>query len=307
MLGQELIFLQKDIRLFCRNPLLRKEVSPLRIDFHAHAFADPIAEKAVDHLIEYYSISTKHGGRLADLLRTQAEAGCDACVLLVAATKPQQVLPANNWILGINSLTREELVAQTGVATPPRLIPFGTIHPDFPDWEAELVRLRAAGIRGLKLHPEFQGFALDDPRLFPIFEFMGGEMILLTHVGDRTVTPDNLSTPARVLNIRRNFPRLPIVAAHMGGYRMWNEALELLGGKDIYLDISSTMAFIDPALLRRFFSCHGVEHILFGSDYPLFSPGEELTKLERLLPDLSTYDRQRLLGENARELLKLAE
>ena len=178
--------------------------------------------------------------------------------------------------------------------------------PGLPDWEAELVRLRAAGIRGLKLHPEFQGFALDDPRLFPIFEFMGGEMILLTHVGDRTVTPDNLSTPARVLNIRRNFPFAHRGCSY-GGYRMWNEALELLGGKDIYLDISSTMAFIDPALLRRFFSCHGVEHILFGSDYPLFSFGEELTKLERLLPDLSTYDRQRLLGENARELLKLAE
>ena len=173
MLGQDLIFLQKDIRLFCRNPFSEGSVAV------AHRFSCPclcrsIAEKAVDHLIEYYSISTKHGGRLADLLRTQAEAGCDACVLLVAATKPQQVLPANNWILGINSLTREELVAQTGVATPPRLIPFGTIHPDFPDWEAELVRLRAAGIRGLKLHPEFQGFALTIPDSSPSLNSWAG-------------------------------------------------------------------------------------------------------------------------------------
>ena len=59
-------------------------------------------------------------------------------------------------------------------------------------------------------------------------------------------------------------------------------SLELLGGKDIYLDISSTMAFIDLALLQVL-QLPRVEHILFGSDYPLFSPGEELTKLERLL------------------------
>ena len=43
-------------------------------------------------------------------------------------------------------------------------------------------------------------------------------MIPLTHVGTGP-SPDNLSTPARVLNIRRNFP-----VAHRGcsygGYRM---------------------------------------------------------------------------------------
>lgn len=275
------------------------------IDFHAHAFADNIADKAVSHLIEYYSIPTTHGGRLVDLLRAEAAAECKFCVLLVAATKPQQVQPANNWILGINVMTQEDLATQARVAAPPRLVPFGTIHPDFPHLEAELNRLRTAGIRGVKLHPEFQGFGLDDPRLFPVFDFMGDDMILLTHVGDRNITPNNLSTPGRVLKIRQNFPRLPIVAAHMGGYRLWNEAMELLGGKDIFLDLSSTLEFIDPALLRKFLDCHGIEHILFGSDYPLFSPVEELAKIERLLTGLSARNLDYLLGINASRLLNL--
>lgn len=272
------------------------------IDIHAHAFADAIAEKAVAQLIRYYGIHTNHGGRLADSLRCAAEAGVDYSVLLVAATKPEQVEPANNWVLGIKKLSQEALSEMAGVPRPPRLIPFGTVHPGNPNMLDEVERLREAGIFGVKIHPEFQSFDLDDARLFPVFEAMGDSMILMTHVGDED-RQSVRSTPQRARTILRNFPKLRMLAAHMGGYRYWQESLDILAGQDIFFDISSTMAFIDPALFRELIKKHGAERIAFGSDYPLFSPQEELDRLERLAPWLTLREKERILSGTARELL----
>ncbi|HEX2953563.1 MAG TPA: amidohydrolase family protein [Bacillota bacterium] len=272
------------------------------IDIHAHAFADNIADKAVNQLIHYYNIPTVHGGHLADTLRLAAEAKVDYSVLLVAATKPEQVDPANNWILKIKKYTVDDLRAISGVPNPPRLIPFGTVHPGYPNLLSELERLKAAGLKGIKLHPEFQAFDLDDPRLFPVFEAMGEEMVLMTHVGDenrKTVR----STPAQVLKILRNFPKLRVLAAHMGGYRYWQESYDTLAGHDVYFDVSSTMAFINPDLFRAIIKKHGVDRIGFGSDYPLCSPGEELERLDRIAPYLTDSEKERIYSGTARELL----
>jgi predicted TIM-barrel fold metal-dependent hydrolase len=273
------------------------------VDFHMHAFADQIADKAVAFLIDYYNIPTTHGGYLKDCLQAAADAGVNHSVLLVAATKPEQVRPANDWILEINRLNKKELSKQAQVKNPPNVITFGTLHPDDQNILVEFTRLKTAGIRGIKLHPDFQGFDLDDPRLFPIFEAMGDTMVLLTHVGDKTHNPDNPSTPMRVKHIHQNFPHLRLVAAHMGGYLYWEESLQLLAGEDIYMDISSTLSFIPQPLLKEFFRRHATDRILFGSDYPLFSPAEELAKIDTMLPDLKETTRERILSRNAVELL----
>lgn len=276
----------------------------LLIDVHAHAFADNIADKAVHQLITYYNIPTVHGGRIADTLRSAAEAGVDYSVLLVAATKPEQVEPANKWILKVKNYTIDDLRAIAGVPNPPQLVPFGTIHPDYPHLTQTLERLKAAGLKGIKLHPEFQSFDLDDPRLFPVFEVMGEEMILMTHVGDEDRNTVR-STPAQVRRIMNNFPRLRILAAHMGGYRYWQESLDILAGHDVYFDVSSTTPFINPELFRALIKKHGVEHIAFGSDYPLSSPAEELDRLDRIAPDLTDSEKERIYSGTARELLEI--
>jgi len=82
------------------------------IDCHAHAFADKIADKAVNQLISYYGIPTAHGGRLAALLAAGAEAGLDAVVVLVAATRPEQVRPANDWALALAGKSRDQLAEE---------------------------------------------------------------------------------------------------------------------------------------------------------------------------------------------------
>lgn len=263
------------------------------IDAHTHAFSEKIAEKAVAQLINYYQLPTSYGGRLSDLLAHATEARLDALLLLVAATRAEQVKAAHDWIL-----------AQPWLSFPgcPRIVPFGTYHIDDPHWQQEIARLRASGIiRGIKLHPEFQGIDLADPRLHPLLEEIAGDFVLMVHVGDPRVSENNLSTPRKVAALLELFPRLTIIAAHLGGYCLWEEAYDALAGRDLYLDTSSALQFIDPALLRRLVDKHGVEHILCGSDYPLASPLSALQAVERL-PWLTSAQKAAIMGENCARL-----
>lgn len=266
------------------------------IDCHMHAFAEKIAEKAVAQLISYYRILTDHAGTLGDVLASAARAGLDGLVLLVAATKPEQVAPAHDWVL---SLADDPRLAAPAA---PKVARFGTFHPDDPHWRNEIARLRAAGIRGIKLHPEFQHIDLADPRLDAFFEEIADDFIVMTHVGDPAVSADNPSTPRKVAAILDKFPRLRLIAAHLGGLYFWEEVLEVLAGRDVFFDTSSALAYIDPGLLRRLVDRHGSEHLLFGSDYPLRAPAEELPWFAACRW-LTSEQKDRILGGNCAALL----
>lgn len=275
------------------------------IDCHAHAFADKIADKAVQQLIDYYQMPTTNGGRLSDLINAANQAKLDALLLLVAATKPEQVKPANDWVLEIASQSQTEMQLLTSQKQAPRIIPFGTYHSADPNWQAEINRLKTAGIKGIKLHPEFQGIDLADPRLNPFFEEIGDRFILLIHVGDPKVSSLNYSTPRKVAAILKKFPKIKIIAAHLGGLYFWDEVLEVLAGKDLYLDTSSALPFIQPETLKQIIAKHDHSKILFGSDYPLNTPQREKELLDRI-PWLSTAAKELIYGRNCAELLNLA-
>ena len=274
------------------------------IDCHTHAFADKIADRAVALLCDYYKIQIPRGGRLVDLLTAAAIAKLDAFILLVAATRPEQVKPANDWILRLAKLSSDEIRNELGVAHVPRIVPFGTFHPGDPNWMEEIKRLRAAGIRGIKLHPEFQQIDLADPSLRDFFAEVEQDFVLLIHIGDRVVRRANFSTPTKVTAIAAAFPKLRIIAAHMGGYRFWNEAYEVLAGSSVFLDTSSVFPFLEMERFRALVNKHGTERILFGSDFPIGSPQEDLNILERI-NWLSTTQKNRIRGGNCAELLGL--
>jgi predicted TIM-barrel fold metal-dependent hydrolase len=265
------------------------------IDCHTHAFAEKIAAKAVEQLINYYRLPTTFGGELTDLLEQAHLADLDALILLVAATKPEQVKPANDWILSL---------PENVLAGRPKIFRFGTYHVDDQNWLSEIDRLRAAGISGIKIHPEFQGIDLADSRLDPFFEEVAGEFTLMIHVGDPRVSQENYSTPRKVAAILEKFPRLTIIAAHLGGYCFWEDACEELAGKNVFLDTSSALPYIDQALLKRIISRHGTEKILMGSDYPLRSPVQELATLDSI-PWLTAAQKNAIAGENCAHLLGL--
>ena len=243
------------------------------IDIHTHAFHPKIAHKAVDHLNSFYSITCSGDGTIANLLERESEAGLEKCVVLCAATAPAQVIPANNYAI---SLQREH---------PDQVIAFGTVHPGYDNWESELARIKAAGIRGIKLHPDFQSFWLDDPRLLPIFEAAQKDFVFEIHIGDRTSPEKNPSCPYKLASILRQFPGIRVIAAHFGGYRMWSHALEVFSDnrfENLWFDTSSTTPFATPELAHKLLNTFPRERILFGTDWPLYDPVEELQRLQTL-------------------------
>ncbi|HEX7655314.1 MAG TPA: amidohydrolase family protein [Bacillota bacterium] len=280
------------------------------IDCHTHAFADKIAAKAVEQLITYYKMPTEFGGRLADLMTVADQAGLDALVLLVAATRPEQVKPANDWALSMLRMTPDQLrqdffpCSTRALTKVPQLIPFGTFHPNDPNWLEEISRLRAAGIKGIKLHPEFQGIDLADPRLDSFFEEVAPDFILMIHMGDPLVSEANFSTPRKLRHILEQFPKLRAIAAHLGGYCFWEQSYQELAGREVYFDTSSALAYIDPGMLRRLVSKHGTERILFGSDYPLRAPWQDLELLEQI-PWLTAKEKEAISWRNCARLLDI--
>lgn len=244
------------------------------IDAHTHVFHPKIADKVLAQLEDHYSIKPIGTGISDDLIDRLNKAGLDKAIVLTAATDPSQVIPANNWAIQMKQEHEE-------------FIPFGTIHPNFDRMESELDRLEKNGIQGLKFHPDFQGYRMDDPKLFDVMEMIGDRFACLFHVGDTLPPDENPSCPRKLAALRDAFPEPVIIAAHMGGYRHWEEALEHLAGKNVFVDTSSVLDFVDDTLLSRLYHGFGSERILFGSDYPLFDAGSDMEQLQtRLeLPD----------------------
>ena len=239
----------------------------MRIDVHTHAFHEKIAEKATAQLVSHYNHSLSGTGTKEDLLSFMERGGIDKSFVLCAATSPDQVIPANTWAISLAENTR--------------FIPFGTLHPDFPEWESELERLERKGIIGIKFHPDFQGFNLDSKKAFPFYEAIAVKFISMFHVGDLLPPDKNPSSPQKLATVLKNFPSLTAIAAHFGGYSHWQWVKESLSGLDFYMDTSSSLKFIPPRLLEEILQSFSRDRFLFGSDYPLGDPSEEIVLLEK--------------------------
>lgn len=259
------------------------------IDFHAHFFPETIAPKVVEFLAAHYGIPVNYRGLREEYLELAHKAGVQTAVFSTAATRPDQVRAANDWAL-----------ANRGRG----LVPFGTLHPygESRDLDSELARLKAAGIKGIKLHPDFQYFKLDEEQALVLYERLIPDFVLLLHVGDddapgktRYATPEQLS---RVLDL---LPGLTVIAAHMGGYQMWDRAMNALVGKRVFFDTSSTLDFLPDGEIVRMVREHGVSKILLGSDYPFRDPGWEVTRLTGL--NFSTEELEAIVYDNGRRLL----
>jgi predicted TIM-barrel fold metal-dependent hydrolase len=219
------------------------------------------------------------------------KAGIAFSVVCSVATKPEMVPPTHEWLETIRD---------------PRIIPFATMHPDrFPDPE-EMESLRRKGFKGFKVHPDYQGFFVDEKRVYPFYEAaQAAGMILLFHSGlDRGLPAPIHSTPERLAKVHRDFPSLRMVVAHLGGEAVFDETERHLLGSDIYMDTSFVLRVMPSDVLQRFIKNHPAERILFGSDSPWTEQSEELHFLMSL-PYLSGEDKAKITGRNAAELLDL--
>lgn len=256
------------------------------IDTHAHIFPDKIAEKAAASIGKYYGVKMSHNGTVGELLESGGKIGVCRYVVHSSATTVEQVKVINNYISGVQ-------------ATHPEFIGFATLHPGLRDVKAEVDRIISLGLKGIKLHPEFQHFSIDDQDMMPVYEAVEGRLPVLMHMGDQNA---DSSSPARLARVLEKFPRLVVIAAHFGGYRMWDLSCEYLIGKEnVYMDTSSSLSFISPELAVHMIRKHGADKFLFGSDYPMWDHKEELDRFLAL--NLTEEERRAILSENAKKLL----
>ena len=280
------------------------------IDIHTHTFPDKIAAATLDKLKHLSHTIPFTDGTAAGLAASMARAGVDRSVVMPVATSPRQVPHVNDASARMN-----ELGAQTGVLS------FGCMHPDFDGWKEELARVRDLGLKGIKLHPQYQDTDFDDPRYLRILDRCGElGLVVLTHAGLDIGMPgkDNCS-PEMVLRALRQTGPVKLVLAHMGGWRQWDRVEALLPGTGVYLDTSFSLGEITPLddghyrpgdlplldeaaflrMVRRF----GPDRILFGTDSPWDDQESALARLRALPLEKSELDA--ILGGNARKLLEL--
>ena len=289
------------------------------IDFHTHTFPDKIAGKAIASLAAASHTTPFSDGTAAGLTARNREAGIDLAVVLPVATSPQQVEHINDRAAETSRLFRED-PAGTGILS------FGAMHPDYEEPEKELKRIHAMGIQGIKVHSCYQGIDLDDPKFLRIFDCCASlGIMVVSHTGWDIGFPGVMHcSPAMIRRVMEAIdPRkegFTFVAAHMGGWKCWDE-VPALADTGIYIDTAFSTGRIpeapeeaghfDPEFLQMLDSdgfmticrAFGPERLLFGTDNPWSSARESLEFL-RALP-LSEEDLAAILGGNAARLLGL--
>ena len=256
------------------------------IDAHAHIFPDKIAEKAVAGIGGFYGMKIRYDGTLGTLLNEGAAAGVDRFLVQSVATVPEQVTAINDFI------------AKSVGNYPDKLIGFGAMHPDFADIAGETERIISLGLKGIKLHSDFQRFNIDDERAFPIYEAAEGRLPILFHIGDNRY---DFSSPERLMRVVRRFPNLTVIGAHFAGWSMWDKGAELFAGSGIYADCSSSLYAMSPEHAAELIRKIGVDRVMWGTDYPMWSAAEELERFDKL--PLTDEERGMILGENAMRLI----
>lgn len=262
------------------------------IDFHTHAFPDALAERAVQALLEEgrkkYDVRAYLDGRISSLLASMDRSGIEKSVICSIATKPSQFDPIMKWSKQIMS---------------DRIIPFPSLHPESPDAVEQVRQIKTEGFKGVKFHPYYQEFALDEKRLFPMYEELQKQgLIVVMHTGfDLAFKRDRKCDPEKILRVLDAFPELRLVTTHLGAWEDWDEVEKHLSGKKIYMEISFSLDCMPKETAHRIIMNHPKDHILFGTDSPWADQGQAVVQLRGL--DLGEEREDLILRGNAITLL----
>lgn len=260
------------------------------IDFHTHCFPQKIAEKAIEKLsFASGGLKNSTNGTLSDLKRSMKENNVDISVVLNIATNANQQKNVNDFAAEINK---------------DNIISFGSVFPDSDDVLFELERIKSLGLKGVKLHPDYQGFSVDDKKMKPIYKKISSlGLITIFHAGhDYGFPPPYGATPEKLEKALLWFDS-PVVAAHWGGVGCFEEVLERLCGKNIYFDTSFGYSQMPKYYAQKILDKHTPDKMLFGTDTPWHTPEMELRLLNSL--EISQTDMEKITHKNAEKLLKL--
>lgn len=276
------------------------------IDFHTHTFPEKIAAAALLKMQgDCHSAAFTKGTQKA-LCDSMAKSGIDYSVVLPVVTNPLKC--AN-----INQISIEEN-NKNG------LIYFGGIHPDTENFAEELKNLAENGVKGIKIHPVYQGVDIDDIRYLRIIEKAAEfGLIVVTHAGNDIGFPGVFRcTPQMLANVTKRVKGAKIVAAHMGGWRNWEEAAALLQNTDIYIDTAFSLGNITP--IDNYYSAEelklldnneflnlikafGSHRVLFGTDSPWDAQDLSVERISSL--PLAEGEKENIFSKNALRILDM--
>ena len=261
------------------------------IDFHTHCFPEKIAEKAIEKLsFASGGLKNNTNGTLAGLESSMQRGGVDISVVLSIATNAKQQKSVNDFAAEINQKSN--------------IVAFGSVFPDSEDALYELERIKSMGLKGVKLHPDYQGFFVDDPKMKPIYKKIS-ELGLITifHAGhDYGFAPPYGATPDRMERTLSWFSS-PVIAAHWGGVGCFEGVLEHLCGKDIYFDTSFGYSQMPKYYAQKILDTHTADKLLFGTDTPWHTAEMELRLLDSL--EIDQRELEKIAHKNAEKLLNL--
>ena len=260
------------------------------IDFHTHIFPDMLAERAMETLKknakgEYVPV---HDFTLNGLIGAMDGFGIDVSVVMPVATKPSHSQKNLEWGQAIAS---------------DRVVPFAGLFPD-ENWRQNVDEAVRLGYKGIKLHPEYQNFVVDDPKMLPLYDYaLNKGLILLFHAGYDPIGKEPFkSRPKMFKHILKELRGGTVIAAHLGGQQQWQEVEDELVGEDIFFDTSMGTEYYGRERFMSILSAHGDDKILFGTDSPWSDAGKEIVNLNSWgIPEDSL---EKIFRLNAERLLK---
>ena len=259
-------------------------------DAHAHIYPTKIAAKATASVGKFYNIEMAvEDGLPETLLAKGATINCKTFLVCSVATKAEQVMSITDYIAG-------------ECAAHPEFIGLGAYHQDVTDPVPVLDHIQELGLVGVKVHPDFQQFDIDDPKVMPFYEECAKrDMPVLIHMGDPRY---DYSAPIRLARVLDHIPDLKAIAAHFGGYQRWDE-VGVLAGSNAMFDTSSSLWWISREKANELIDLFGVDHMMFGVDFPMWDHKKEFERF--LAVGRTEKENQKILYDNFARLFALED
>lgn len=266
------------------------------IDFHTHIFPEKIAARTIEKLENIANIKAFTDGREESLVASMKSAGVDISVVLPVVTRPEQFNTVNEFAAQLNEKYQDK---------PYRLVSFGGIHPDTLDFKRELRVIKNLGLKGIKLHPDYQNTYIDDIKYMRILDYateLG--LISVVHSGVDIGYPNHVRcTVERIRKVMDEVAPEKMLLAHYGAFGLWDEVEQFIAGENVYFDTAYTFGFIQEEQFRKILDKHGADKILFATDSPWSGQKESLDTLKQFVS--GQQELADIMGNNAEKLLQI--
>jgi len=259
------------------------------IDFHSHVFPQETAGEIVSKMKKRTGVPNVICGGPKELFQSIEEANIEISVILPVCTNPDKADTINSFAASLTSH--------------PRIVSFGSVHPLQKNWREAIKGFRAQGIKGLKIHNDYQEYMFNSRICMDIISAAYEEgLMVLAHTGTDPVSPNfTRCTPEMLRDAMPLLRQGVFIAAHLGGLMRLEEAKRYVFGSDIYIDTSMMSVYYPLDHCKEALLSHNPDKILFGSDSPWGCPKTFADEIRGM--ELGAELTEKILYKNAKNLL----